>query len=317
MSIHLSYSRRVALAAVLCMIPASLIAQMPQSDYAKQAASAPTPRTPDGHPDFTGLWNGAGDGLVGTRNQMTNAGIDIQRGFSKDVHSGAMIATFAPEGRGTGIGPDRGTAANGERDNALLRRIGSNKPLYKPEYWDKVKDLDAHTNTEDPSMMMCMAAGMPRVGAPAQIAQSPTQMIFLYPGQGGLISTQTTYRQILTDGRQHTAPDDLDDTWNGESIGHWEGDTMVIDTIGINGISWMDQVGGYFHSNKIHVTERIERHGNTLIWQATIEDPEVLLKPWVMNPRVALLNPNPKAVLPESPPCSERDLAHTVTMEHH
>src|ERR1700722_595509 len=125
MSVHLSCSWRLTFAAVLCLLRAALIAEMAASDYAKQAVAAPTPRTPDGHPDFTGLWNGAGDGLVGTRNQMTNAGIEIKKGFSKDMYSGALIATFVPEGRGTGLGPDKGTVANAERDNALLRRIGS------------------------------------------------------------------------------------------------------------------------------------------------------------------------------------------------
>ena len=57
--------------------------------------------------------------------------------------------------------------------------------------------------------------------------------------------------------------------------------------------------------------------GNTLTWTATVDDPDVLLEPWTTTPRVALLNPRPDAMLPESLPCSERDLAHTVTKEHH
>jgi len=67
----------------------------------------------------------------------------------------------------------------------------------------------------------------------------------------------------------------------------------------------------------MHVIERFHRDGNTLTWTATIEDPDVLLEPWTTTPRVALLNPDPKAVLLESLPCSERDFAHVVTKEHH
>ena len=63
--------------------------------------------------------------------------------------------------------------------------------------------------------------------------------------------------------------------------------------------------------------ERLRREGETLTWQATVEDPDVLLKPWVMNRRVLKLNPNPQAVLEETLPCSERDLSHLVTKEHH
>jgi hypothetical protein len=56
---------------------------------------------------------------------------------------------------------------------------------------------------------------------------------------------------------------------------------------------------------------------DTLTWQATVEDPDVLMKPWTMNRRVQKLNPDPKATLPESLPCVERDLSHLVTKEHH
>lgn len=86
---------------------------------------------------------------------------------------------------------------------------------------------------------------------------------------------------------------------------------MVVDTIGFNDTSWLD-IGGYFHSENMRVIERIRREGNTLTWQATVEDPDVLIKPWVMNPRVLKLNPDPKAVLEESLPCVERDLSHLV-----
>ena len=67
----------------------------------------------------------------------------------------------------------------------------------------------------------------------------------------------------------------------------------------------------------MHVIERLHREGNTLTWQATVEDPDVLLKPWTTNPRVVTLISDPKAELPESLPCVERDLSHLVTKDHH
>jgi hypothetical protein len=91
---------------------------------------------------------------------------------------------------------------------------------------------------------------------------------------------------------------------------------MVIDSIGFNSSSWLD-TGGYFHSENLHVIERLTRNGNTLTWQVTSEDPDVLLKPWVWEPRTVRLNPDPAAVLPESLPCSERDHLHYATKEHH
>ena len=127
---------------------------------------------------------------------------------------------------------------------------------------------------------------------------------------------RSAYRVIYTDGRKHTPLQELDGTWKGESIGHWDGDMLVVDTIGFNDESWLD-IGGYFHSENMHVIERLRREGDTITYQATVEDPDVLLKPWTMNPRVLGLNKDPNAWLIESLPCVEHDASHLVTKEHH
>lgn len=297
----------------MSFLPATLAAQrMDHETTTRPEPSGPTPRTPDGYPDLSGVWNGWADNLLGIPNQMHNAGVAVESQTSTyDAASGAKIATWPMQGpRG------RQNSEQSERAATLLRRMGSNLPVYKPEYWDRVKKFDQNANEEDPSNN-CMPAGVPRVGVPSYIAQTPTSVLFLYPGQGGLIATQTSYRMIPIDGRKHTNIEDLDGTYNGEAIGHWDGDTLVIDTIGFTSSTWFDQVGGYFHSENMHVIERLHRDGNTLTWQATIEDPDVLLQPWTTTPRIAVLNPDPRAMLPESLPCSERDLAHAVTKEHH
>lgn len=307
---------KVIAAATLFLLPVAVSAQYsgaPRMDHdttVPPTPEGPTPRTPDGHPDLTGLWNGLADNLLGVPNQMHNVGIEVSADSTRDIHSGAQIATWPLQNR------QHLNNEQNERAATLLRRMGSNRPIYKPQYWQRVKDFDANSNEEDPSNN-CMPAGVPRMGVPSYIAQMPNYLIFIYPGQGGLIATATSYRMIPTDGRQHTNLEDLDGTWNGESIGHWEGDTMVIDSIGFNSTSWFDQLGGYFHSENMHVIERLHRDGNTLTWTATVEDPDVLLEPWTTTPRVALLNPDPKAILLESLPCSERDFAHVVTKEHH
>ena len=250
------------------------------------STAAQTPRTPDGHPDLNGLWNGGATGPF----------------IKADDPNASLLAARD------------GTLLNFERDNTLIRRSNPNKPLYKPEFWEKVQKLDQDENQQDPSYG-CMPAGVPRMGPPAQIVQTPKLMVFLYvspPAQGW----GDQYRVIPTDGRAHTPLQDLDGTWKGESIGRWEGDTLVVDTIGFNDTSWLD-IGGYFHSENMHVIERLHRDGDMLTWQATIDDPDVLIKPWVMNPRVVKLNADPKAMLAESLPCVERDLSHLVTKEHH
>jgi hypothetical protein len=311
------FGSTIAIAALLCLVPVVIFAQegagapsMVHDNTLPPTPVGPTPKAPDGHPDLTGLWNGLADNLLGVPNQMHNVGIEVAADSTRDINSGVQIATWPLQNR------KRQNNEQNERAATLLRRMGSNRPIYKPQYWQRVKDFDANSNEEDPSNN-CMPAGVPRMGVPSYIAQTANYLVFVYPGQGGLIATATSYRMIPTDGRQHTNIEDLDGTWNGESIGHWEGDTMVVDSIGFNSTSWFDQLGGYFHSENMHVIERLHRDGNTLTWTATVEDPDVLLEPWTTTPRVVLLNPDTKAILPESLPCSERDFAHVVTKEHH
>ena len=310
-------SRRViATAAVLCFATAAVFAQNPaprgpRTTNAPPKPAGTTPRTADGHPDLTGVWNGLGDNLNGVPNQIANNGIAIEsETVARDLHSGQIVTVF-PRLNNRPLNNEQA-----ERAAALLRRSGSNRPIYKPEYWDMVKYNDHNANEEDPSNN-CMPAGIPRGAIPSYIAQFPNHVMFVYPGQGGLIATQTMYRMIPTDGRKHTPLQELDGTYTGESIAHWEGDTLVVDSLGFNANTWFDQIGGYMHGEDMHVVERLKRDGNTLTWTVTVEDPDYLLEPWTSTPRVALLNPNPSAMLPESQPCSERDLAHIVTKEHH
>lgn len=272
-----------AVVAVLCMIPAQAAPQGAGAakGEGKKASSAATPHTADGHPDLSGVWTG---GMGGGQDDEGSSDINV---------------TFAARG---------GTLVNFERDNTLLRRMDPNRPQYKPEYWEKIQYNDQNEPSEDPSYG-CMPAGVPRMGPPRKIIQTANEVVLFYQGPD-------TYRIIPTDGRPHTPDKDLEGTWMGESLGHWDGDTLVIDTIGFNDTSWLD-IGGYFHSEDMKVIETLRRNGDTVVWQATVQDPEVLIKPWVMNPRTLKLNPDPKAILPEALPCSERDLSHLVTKEHH
>src|SRR6202158_4001728 len=93
----------IAVAAALCLLPAAVMArqfsQVSRTTNAPFVPSGATPRTPDGHPDLSGVWNGLGDNLIGVPNQMANAGIAVETESStRDVSSGARLATFT---RGT------------------------------------------------------------------------------------------------------------------------------------------------------------------------------------------------------------------------
>ena len=96
-------------------------------------------------------------------------------------------------------------------------------------------------------------------------------------------------RQVFLDGRGH--PNDWNPTWLGHSIGHWDGDTLVVDSIGFNDKAWFDG-GGIPHTERMHVTQRFHRADlGHLEIEVTIEDPDTFTKPWVIK-RAAELAPN-------------------------
>ena len=278
--------------AVLWLVPIRAGAQAPVASAARTVSEV-TPHTADGKPDLTGLWTGnpAGRGTAG------------DQGDFRYVANARGDAT-------TGV-----TAVNFERDSTLSRRSDPNKPMYKAEFWEKVVYLDDNRNQED-AYFSCGHPGLPRMGPPIKIVQSPDEVTFFYD----IYTSGRTYRVIPTDGRGHHPDRSLEPTWMGDPVGHWEGETLVIDTIGFNDITWLE-TPGYFHSFDLRVTERLRREGNVLHYQATVEDPVVLTQPWVMNPRTLNLNTlpwdDPGAGLWEDVPCVEKDLDHLVTKEHH
>jgi hypothetical protein len=181
-------------------------------------------------------------------------------------------------------------------------RYGPNRPVYKPEYWDRVQELDMWTNREDP-VMTCQPLGIPRQGPPRRIVHSTNDIIFFYgqyaDGGGGY----GEYRIVPTDGREHEADNALTTTYMGYTVGRWEGDTLVLDSIAFNDQTWLAR-GGFFHSDKMRVIERFTRQGDEILYEVTVEDPEVLVEPWVMTPRTLRLNANPNAgLLPERGNC--------------
>jgi hypothetical protein len=250
------------------------------------AAQTPTPRAPDGHPDLSGLW------IVGAPARV----IVDEQGNTK-----------------LGMGGREGSGANAERDNFLRKRMDPNRPVYKPEFWERVQFLDDNEIVED-SYFHCNPLGVPRQGPPAKIVETPTEFIFLYeaPAAGG---GRNAYRIIPLDKPHHPVASQ-DQTWMGDAVAKWDGDTLVVDVLGFNDVSWLD-IQGYFHSTDLHVIERLRREGDSLIYQATAEDSQVLMQPWVMNPVTLKLVTDPDAYIIEDYPCHEKDAEHLVTTEHH
>jgi hypothetical protein len=128
------------------------------------------------------------------------------------------------------------------------------------------------SETNDP-VYQCFPPGVPRVYLhpfPVQIVETPGQVIMLF-------EYDHMVRRIYTDGRGH--PNDLNPTWMGHSIGHWEGDTLIVDTVGFNDKTWLDRVG-HPHSDQLRVTERFRRvDQNSLQIDLTLQDPKAYTKP--------------------------------------
>ena len=125
----------------------------------------------------------------------------------------------------------------------------------------------------------CVPPGMPYIYLqlfPMQIVQTPKEVIEFF-------EYDHMVRHIFTDGRKH--PDDLTPTYNGHSIGHWEGDTLVVDTVGLNGKMWLDRVG-HPDSDQMHIVEHIHRvDDKTLQVDFTFDDPKSYVKPWTAQMR--------------------------------
>jgi len=144
-------------------------------------------------------------------------------------------------------------------------------PPYKPELQAHVRELVADP-AHSPSAQ-CMLLGVPAITMnpmPLEIVQTPKKTVILY-------EVMRAFRIIPT-GTPH--PSDLDPTYMGDSVGHWEGDTYVVDVTGFNDKTWLDGAG-HFHSGALHVTERYTRTPeDTIHYEAVAEDPGVLTKPW-------------------------------------
>jgi hypothetical protein len=198
------------------------------------AQNKPIPRTADGKPDLSGIWQALGVSLTGEA---------------------------PPQPRGpaptANAGPARGP------------RVA---PPYLPNLLAKVKEL-ASDPVHTPAAQ-CMLLGVPAITMnpmPLEIVQTPKKTVILY-------EVMRAFRIIPTDGRNH--PPDLDPTYMGDSVGRWDGDTFVVDVTGFNDKTWLDGAG-HFHSEALHVVERYTRTPeDTIHYEATAEDPQVLTKPW-------------------------------------
>jgi hypothetical protein len=201
------------------------------------------PRTADGKPNFNGIWQA-----------LNEAHWDIE------AHAAAPSPVLE-------LGAAHAVAGG-------LSIIEGGTIPYKPDALAKKQENYANRLNLDPEIK-CYLPGVPRANYmpyPFQVVQGPKYIMMIYTFAGAV---RTIYMDEHTD-----APAD---SWMGWSNGHWEGETLVVDTRGFNGQTWFDRAGN-FHSDALHVVERYTAASKDhLLYEATIEDPNVFTRPWKVS----------------------------------
>ena len=228
---------------------------------AAQAAGVATPRAANGKPDLTGVWGGG-------YNPISGGGARRCGPTQTKVNCNIPMDNFWVDYEW--LSPSR------------FGILGH--PMYKPEHWDKIQELDQWTNKFDP-VMTCQPLGLPRHGTPRRIIQQDKDVIFFYGANADYGGGAAEFRDIPTDGRERNARTASLAFYYGNSIGTWEGDTLVIDSINFVDTTWLGR-GGLLHSSSMHIIEKLTRVGNEIRYDMTIEDPEMFVEPWVMSTRV-------------------------------
>ena len=243
----------------------------------QKLSAKPTPKLADGRIDFNGTWDHLG-------------GIEFVRPVKKADGSICLIA----------CGP-----APGGAPPAPFPPVQTDFPKYKPELQAKVADLKKR-QVEVDSNLRCQAPGVPRIGPPAKIIQSAREVVFLYDDVNGAF-----FRIIPTDGRPHRK--DVPASYLGDAVGRFEGDTLIVDTVGFNEDTWLTD-NGAFHTKDLKVTERFRRVGDTIEWRAVVNDPSILVEPWSLKPQVMWIT---DIEIEEPARCEDRDVEHIIDGSHH
>ena len=214
------------------------------------------PRTADGQPDLSGIWQ-----------SFTTANWDI---LAHPVQPGPYAELLGVWGAGrAGLSIVEGNALPYQPWAAIKQQEN-----YDNRTVVKVENDPSRFDTGDPELQ-CYRAGVPRANYmpyPLQIFQTPEQILMVYEYKGA-------YRTIYMDSEWPA----VDASWMGTSNGHWENETLVVDVTGFNEYAWFDRAGN-FHSDALHVVERwTPVSPYHLRYEATIEDPNVYTRPWTMN----------------------------------
>ena len=215
------------------------------------------PRAENGKPDLNGIWQAMNEANYDLEGHNARPAMALRPGPYGPVPAASVLALGAVGA----VPPSLGVVEGGEIP-------------YKPEALAQKKKNQENWVTSDPEIK-CYLPGVPRatyIPQPFRIFQSNSQLFFAYQYAGAV-------RNIYL---KDPGPAPVD-AWMGQSFGHWEGETLVIDVTGFNDQSWFDRAGN-FHSDALHVVERYTRTSPDVIsYEATIEDPKVFTRPWKIS----------------------------------
>ena len=222
-----------------------------------QPAKYRAPRADGGHPDLNGIWQTMNEANYDLEPHIAKPAMALRPGPYGPVPA-AQVLSLGAVGA---VPPSLGVVEGGEIP-------------YKPDMLAKKKENQENWATRDPEIK-CYLPGIPRanyIPQPFQIFQNAKQIFFAYQFAGAV-------RDIFL---KDPGPPPVD-SWMGQSVGHWEGETLVIDVTGFNDQTWFDRAGD-FHSDALHVVERYTRTSPDVIsYEATIEDSKVFTHPWKIH----------------------------------
>jgi hypothetical protein len=215
------------------------------------------PRLADGHPDFNGIWQALNEANYDIQMHVARPALALRDGPYGPVPDAPVVALGAVGAVPPGVGV-----------------VDGDELPYRPEALVTRRENQQHWLSRDPEIK-CYLPGVPRatyLPYPFQIVQSASQLVFVYQ-----------YANAVRDVHLKDPGPAPVDSWMGQSVARWEGDTLVVDVTGMNDQTWFDRSGN-FHSEALHVVERYTRTSpDVLTYEATIEDPNVFTRPWKMR----------------------------------
>ncbi len=215
------------------------------------------PRTPSGRPDFNGIWQALGNAHWDVEPHMARAALAVQPGPMGPVPATAVLAFGAvgaiPSGQGI---------------------VEGGMIPYLPQALKQKRENQANWLERDPEVR-CYLPGVPRatyMQFPLQIFQSDSKFFITY-------EYASAVRDIYL---EDPGPAQVD-SWMGQSVGHWEGDTFVVEVSGLHDGTWFDRAGNH-HSAAMKVTERYTLTSpDHILYEATMEDPATFSRPWSLS----------------------------------